>query len=98
MSKTGGTLIEMLVTLVILGIIASVTTLAIRRVMPPDPNDPMIIIADTMSAVIRSGRPATLHFIVKGRPALATLNPDGSVIADTALHVDRFTGRRTRGH
>jgi len=86
----------MLVTLALLGVIASVTTLAIRRATPPDPNDPMTIIADTIDAVIRSGEPVTLAFLVNGRPAFATVNPDGSIVADTVLHVDRLTGRSTR--
>ena len=94
----GSTLIEMLVTLALLGIIASVATLGIRRVTRPAPNDPMTIMADTVDAVIASGHPTTLQFIVSGRPALATINPDGSIIADSALHVDRFTGRSTRDH
>jgi prepilin-type N-terminal cleavage/methylation domain-containing protein len=89
----GSTLIEMLVALALLGILASVTTLAIRRMAQPAPDDPMTIIADTINAVIRSGRPTTLQFIVNGRPALATLNPDGSIVADTVLHIDRFTGQ-----
>jgi prepilin-type N-terminal cleavage/methylation domain-containing protein len=95
MTRRGSTLIEMLVTLALLGILASVCALAIRRITPPDPNDPMTIIADTLNAVMRSGQAATLQFMVNGRPALATLNPDGSIIADTALHVDRFTGQFT---
>jgi prepilin-type N-terminal cleavage/methylation domain-containing protein len=96
MTRRGSTLIEMLVTLALLGILASVTTLAIRRITPPAPDDPMTVIADTINAVMRSGQPATLQFVVNGHPAFATLNPDGSIIADTALHVDRFTGRSTR--
>jgi prepilin-type N-terminal cleavage/methylation domain-containing protein len=95
MTRRGGTLIEMLITLALLGVLASVTTLAIRRITPPDPNDPLTVIADTIIAVMKSGRPATLQFIVNGRPALATLNPDGSVIADTVLHIDRLTGEST---
>jgi prepilin-type N-terminal cleavage/methylation domain-containing protein len=98
MSRSGATLVEMLVSLALLGIIASVATLAIRRIAPPPPDDPMTIIADTINAVIRSGQPKTLQFIVDGRPALATLNPDGSVIADTALHIERFTGQLIRQH
>lgn len=95
MTSRGSTLLEMLITLALLGVIASVVTLAIRRIAPPMP-DPMTIIADTIEAVIRSGRPTTIQFVVNGRPALATLNPDGSVIADSALRIDRLTGRSTR--
>jgi prepilin-type N-terminal cleavage/methylation domain-containing protein len=96
MMNRGSTLIEMLVTLALLGILASVATLGFRRMTPPAPDDPMTIIADTINAVIKSGQPATLQFMVNGRPTLATLNPDGSIVADTALHIDRFTGRSTR--
>jgi len=93
--RWGSTLIELLVTLTLLGILASVTTLAIRRMTPLAPEDPMTIIADTINAVMKSGQPATLTLIVNGRPALATLNPDGSIVADTVLHIDRFTGQPT---
>jgi prepilin-type N-terminal cleavage/methylation domain-containing protein len=96
MTHRGLTLIEMLITLTLLGVLAAVTTLAIRRVTPPDPNDPLTVIADTINAVMKSGRPATLQFMVNGRPALATLNPDGSVVADSVLHVDRLTGESNR--
>ena len=92
----GSTLIEMLISLMLLGIISSVVTLAIRRVTPLDPNDPMTIIADTINAVLKSGRPTTLQFVVNGRPAVATLSPDGSVVADSALHLERFTGQNLR--
>jgi prepilin-type N-terminal cleavage/methylation domain-containing protein len=89
----GATLIELLVTLTLLGIIASVTTLALRRMPKPSPDDPTAVIADTLGWVLASGRSVTLQFIVNRRPAEATVNPDGSVIADTALHIDRLTGR-----
>jgi hypothetical protein len=94
--SSGGTLIEVLISLVLLGIISSVVTLAVRRITPPDPTDPLTIIGDTINSVIASGRPLTLQFVVNGRAALATVSPDGSVIADTILHIERFTGRRRR--
>jgi hypothetical protein len=35
--------------------------------------------------------------MVNGRPVFATVNPDGSVVADTAIQVNRFTGRSVNG-
>ena len=92
--RAGSTLVEMIVCMVVLGVIASVVTLAIRRMPPPDPNDPMTIIGDTIETVLTTGVPVTLQFTVNGRPAVATVNPDGSILADTSLHIERFTGRR----
>ena len=93
MMRPGSTLVEMLITMALLGIIASVATLAMRRAIPPAASDPMTVISDTANVVVKSGIPVTLHFVIDGRPALATLNPDGSIVADTALHIDRFTGQ-----
>ena len=90
------TLLELIVCVAVLGLTASVATLAMRSAVPPDPNDPMTIIADTLETVLGTGTPATLQFTINGRPALATLNADGSIVADSTLGIDRFTGRRTR--
>lgn len=98
LDRAGGTLIELLVTMTLLAIIASVTTLAFRQITAPVPGDPMTVISDTLKTVLSSGQSVTLQFMVNGRPALATVNPDGSIVADTALHIDRFTGRSTRAH
>jgi hypothetical protein len=84
----------MMVCLIVLGAIAAVVTLAIRRTTPPDPTDPMTTIADTIETVLTTGIPVTLKFIVNGKQAFATVNPDGSVLADTSLHIERFSGRR----
>jgi prepilin-type N-terminal cleavage/methylation domain-containing protein len=92
MTRPGSTLIEMLITMALLGIIASVATLAIRQMTQPASADPMTIIADSSDAVIKSGQPVTLQFVINGRPVLATLNPDGSIAADSELRIVRFTG------
>ena len=95
-SRAGVTLLELIVCVAVLGLTASVATLAVRSAVPPDPNDPMTIIADTLETVLGTGTPATLQFTINGRPALATLNADGSIVADSILGIDRLTGRRTR--
>lgn len=91
--QPGSTLIELLVTIALLGIIASVATLALRQTSKPRPDDPMVIIADTLGSVLTSGKPVTLQFVVNRSPVEATVNPDGSIVADTSLHIDRLTGR-----
>lgn len=94
-SHRGATLVELIVTVALLGLVASVTTLAARRIARPDPQAPAVIVADSLDAVLSSGRAMTLEFVVGGRPLFATIKPDGGVVADTALHMDRFTGRNT---
>lgn len=54
----------------------------------------MQTIDDTLRTVVRTGHAATLTFLLDGTPSVATVNPDGSVIADSILHIDRLTGRR----
>ncbi|MDB4878323.1 MAG: hypothetical protein JWM41_4769 [Gemmatimonadetes bacterium] len=89
------TLVELLVTLVVLGVIASVTTLGVRRIERPVLDDPATTVAESLRAAIAEGRSITLVLSVHGAPVLATVIPDGSVIADSALHIDPLTARRT---
>jgi len=90
--RRGVTLIELIVTLVILAIISGVTVLAIRRIDPPRPDDPRAIFADTLRAVLASGRPAVVHLLTDSGPASGVVRTDGSVIADSILDIDRLTG------
>jgi prepilin-type N-terminal cleavage/methylation domain-containing protein len=94
--RSGVSLIELIVCVAVLGLMASVATLAMRGAEPRDRNDPATVIRDTLERVLGTGMPATLQFTVNGRPALATINPDGTVLADSILGIDRFTGRSTR--
>ena len=93
--RRGVTLVELMVTLVILAVISSVTVLAIRRIDRPRPNDPRTIFADTLRAVLATGRPTTVRLLTDSGPASGTVRADGSIVADSALDIDRLTGGPT---
>lgn len=93
-ARSGMTLIEVLVTVAIMGVIASVVTLAVRRIEQRPVGDPRAMIADSGAVAVRRARAITVHPVVRGRAMSATLNPDGSIVADSALAVDRLSGRQ----
>lgn len=87
------TLIELLVTLAIMGVILGVATLAFRRIEQPSPTDPHRVILDSLRVAVGTGQPFTLRFVVRGVSAVATVFPDGSVVGDSVLGIDRLIGR-----
>jgi hypothetical protein len=94
--RCGATLLELIACVAILGMTASVTGLMIRRAPASDPADPSTVVADTLERVLGTGAPVTLRFVLNARSVEATVNPDGTVIADSALAIDRLTGRSAR--
>lgn len=95
-ARYGATLLELVVCAAILGILGSVATLVIHRPLPLDHSDPLTIVADTLERVLQTGSPLTVHFVVNSRSVEATINPDGSIFADSSLAIERLTGRTTR--
>ncbi len=91
-ARRGVTLIELIVTLVILAVISGVTVLAVRRIDPPRPTDPRTIFADTLRAVLASGRPTVIRLVTDSGPASGTVRADGSIVADSILDIDWLTG------
>jgi prepilin-type N-terminal cleavage/methylation domain-containing protein len=91
-NRSGVTLIELLVSIALLGLITSVTTLALRRMEEQPPDDPVRMLADSLRVVVATGRPTTLRLMMNGEWALATLHADGSIVADSILRVDRLSG------
>jgi prepilin-type N-terminal cleavage/methylation domain-containing protein len=87
------TLVELLVTLAIMGVILGAATLAYRRIDRPSPSDPYHIVADSLRVAVATGRAITLRFVVDGVSAAATVYPDGSVVSDSILRIDRLAGR-----
>ena len=92
-SRAGTTLVELLVVLSVLGILAAVTVLAARPFDRPPKGDPSVIIAESLRAAVDTPRTIVVRVVRGGRPFSATIRPDGSVVADSALEMDRFTGR-----
>ena len=67
-ARRGVTLVELIVTLVILAIINGVTVLAIRRIDPPQPSDPRTIFADTLRSVLATGHPTVIRLLTDSGP------------------------------
>jgi len=96
MNRTGMTLVELLVVLVLLGLTASVVSLSLERWDRPAPVDPFgEAIAELRRAAIDSARALTRIVVVDSAPRLVTALPDGSVLTSNES-IDRFSGRPAR--
>ena len=105
-------MIELMVVIAIMGVMAAIVGFAlVQPGAPPRANSLSAAvhdIADARRTAIRSGAPVTIAVSVDARPGVsgigssartvlrATALPDGSVIADTALGIDRLTGKPQR--
>jgi prepilin-type N-terminal cleavage/methylation domain-containing protein len=86
-SRHAMTLLEVLVTLVLLGLVTSVATLATQPIQRR-PNDLRSMLDDSLSAAIAQGRRITISARARERAITATVNPDGSIVADSEFHVN----------
>ncbi|HYD54779.1 MAG TPA: prepilin-type N-terminal cleavage/methylation domain-containing protein [Gemmatimonadaceae bacterium] len=94
MTRRAFTLLEVVITVAMLGVLAAVANLALRRVERPDPADPRTILADSLPVAVREARAITLVMPTDSGVRVATLHPDGSIVADSALALERFIGIR----
>lgn len=93
-SRSGVTLVELMVVLVLLGIMAGITGLAFGDMgAEPAVDEPMARLAAARREALRIGRPATVSVVVSGVTYAATAFPDGSVFADSVFAVDPLSGR-----
>jgi prepilin-type N-terminal cleavage/methylation domain-containing protein len=91
--RAGTTLVELLVTIVVIGIIASIVVLAVPPDRTPPPTDPLVQIARARTDAIERARAVTISVTIGGRHIDATAFPDGSVITDSVVAVQRLSGR-----
>ena len=92
-ARAGVTLIELMVVLTILSVIAGVTGLALRRAQPPRAVDARTAaIAIARRRALDSGLTVTVTIDIDSVPTAVTARPDGSVIADGNLGINRLTG------
>lgn len=96
--RRGFTLVELLVAVSIMAIISSVAVLAVRKTNPPRADDPRQILADSQQRALATGRPIRVRLIVNGWPASAVAASDGSIVADSVLEVEQFTGLAAHAH
>ena len=94
--RSGTTLLELCVTIAIMAIAASVVTLAARRIGAPSLEDSGMRIASARRVALATGQPVLLRIMRHDSVFAVAALPDGSVVADTSLHVDRLSGRHRR--
>lgn len=92
------TLVELLVVVSVMAIMSSVAMLAVRNIEPPRADDPRQILADSQQRALASGQQIRVRLVVNGWPAAAVVRPDGGIVADSALDVERFTGLPAHAH
>jgi hypothetical protein len=85
-------MLELIITLAVLALIASMTTLALRRTDRADPADRAHTISDSSNAAVDASRTSSVALPDSVLPRIGTVHPDGSVVADSSLHVDRLSG------
>lgn len=95
-SRHGTTLIELLVTIIVMTVIAGMASLAIRSVGKPVTPTIAERLAQARRDAVARGAAVTIELVVKGAIASATAFPDGTVITDSALRWNRLSGRRPR--
>jgi prepilin-type N-terminal cleavage/methylation domain-containing protein len=91
--RRGVTLVELIVVLAIIALMAGVTTLAFRRAdLTPQVAPWVRAIAAARRLAIDSARTVSLTVRIADGLYSATALPDGSIVADPALGIDRLTG------
>ena len=87
-------MVELMVTLALLSIVSAVAALALRDAAPLPREDAWSAVMHARGRALREGRAVTIRVRTSGRLVAATALPDGTIVADSVLHVDALTGQR----
>lgn len=96
-SRSGTTVLELLVVLAIIGTFATVVGLGALAFQPPPADEPLAEqLAVARRQAVASGRMVTLSLYREDAPLSVTALPDGSMIGAEDLGFDRLSGRPVR--
>jgi prepilin-type N-terminal cleavage/methylation domain-containing protein len=87
------TLIEVIVVVAIIGVIASVTALALPRAVAVPLDDPGRALAAARQQALRDGAARSAQLLIDSTTHEIVVLPDGSVIADSSVAIERLTAR-----
>ena len=91
--RTGVTLVELVIAILLIGLLATVAGLNVPRDERASPTTSIrIAIAAARESAIDSGKAITQVITVRGNSYPVTALPNGSVIADSSLLIDRLSG------
>jgi len=96
-SRRGFTLAELMVVIMILGVMAAVTGIALATRAPvPTADARLMRVAAARDSAVRTGEPATVAVEVDSVLYLVTAFPDGRVVTDAPLGIAQLSGRSDR--
>jgi prepilin-type N-terminal cleavage/methylation domain-containing protein len=90
--RHGVTLAELMVVLAVLAVVGALTGVAFTGAKPPPEPALGARLHSARRDAIRTGKAVTILVRRDARIHRVTALPDGSALADTALHVDRASG------
>ncbi len=91
--RSGVTLVELMVVILLLGLLSGVVGLTVGstpRVSSLDPTT--VAVLQVHDSALRSGYPVTIAFSYEGSTHRATAYPDGRVITDATIGIDPLSG------
>ncbi len=92
----GMTLIEVIAVVAIISVVAGVTALALPHVVAIPSDDPGRVLAETRRRALQNGTERTARLLIDSIVHEVVVLPDGSVIADSGVALDRLSARWRR--